>query len=27
MFPNLIAVDFFREGDAARLVDTLNRVR
>jgi hypothetical protein len=27
MFPNLIAVDFFREGDAARLVDALNRVR
>jgi hypothetical protein len=27
MFPNLIAVDFFREGDAARVVDELNRVR
>jgi hypothetical protein len=27
MLPNLIAVDFFREGDAARVVDELNRVR
>ena len=27
MLPNLIAVDFFREGDAARVVDELNRIR
>jgi hypothetical protein len=27
MLPNLIAVDFFRAGDAARVVDELNRVR
>ena len=27
MLPNLIAVDFYREGDAARVVDELNRVR
>ena len=27
MLPNLVAVDFFREGDAARVVDELNRVR
>jgi hypothetical protein len=25
--PNLIAVDFYRQGDAARVVDELNRVR
>jgi hypothetical protein len=27
MLPNLIAVDFYRQGDAARVVDELNRVR
>jgi hypothetical protein len=27
MLPNLIAVDFYREGDAAQVVDELNRVR
>jgi hypothetical protein len=27
MMPNLIAVDFYRQGDAARVVDELNRVR
>jgi hypothetical protein len=27
MLPNLVAVDFYREGDAARVVDELNRVR
>jgi hypothetical protein len=27
MLPNLISVDFYREGDAARVVDELNRVR
>jgi DNA-binding FrmR family transcriptional regulator len=26
MFPNLISVDFYRQGDAARVVDELNRV-
>jgi hypothetical protein len=27
MLPNLVGVDFYREGDAARVVDELNRVR
>jgi hypothetical protein len=27
MLPNLISVDFYRQGDAARVVDELNRVR
>ena len=27
MLPNIVAVDFYREGDAARVVDELNRVR
>jgi hypothetical protein len=27
MLPNLVAVDFYRQGDAARVVDELNRVR
>jgi hypothetical protein len=27
MLPNLVAVDFYREGDAAQVVDELNRVR
>jgi hypothetical protein len=27
MLPNLVAVDFYRQGDAARVVDGLNRVR
>jgi hypothetical protein len=27
MLPNLVAVDFYRQGDAARVVDDLNRVR
>lgn len=27
MLPNVVAVDFYREGDAARVVDELNRVR
>jgi hypothetical protein len=27
MLPNLVSVDFFRAGDAARVVDELNRVR
>ncbi|HEX6618536.1 MAG TPA: hypothetical protein VF024_02695 [Solirubrobacteraceae bacterium] len=27
MLPNLIAVDFYRQGDAAQVVDELNRVR
>ena len=25
-FPNLVAVDFYRQGDLFRVVDTLNRV-
>jgi hypothetical protein len=27
MFPNLVSVDFYRQGDAAQVVDELNRVR
>ena len=27
MLPNVVAVDFYRQGDAARVVDELNRVR
>jgi hypothetical protein len=27
MLPNVVSVDFYREGDAAQVVDELNRLR